>query len=87
MPCLETNPIYPNLIDSLGKKGFVPIHCRPVGAGGAGDARAPPDFDRSVSSSSTRAGVGAQFKPTILLLPPRDFQTFLRPCYGMAGLS
>ena len=83
MPCLETNPIYPNLIDSLGKKGFVPIHCRPVGAGGAGDARAPPDFDRSVDPNSTRAGGGAQFRPTILLLPPRIF----RPSYGPANLT
>jgi hypothetical protein len=41
MPCLEINRIYPNLIDSVGKKGFVPIKCRPVGVGSAGDARAP----------------------------------------------
>ena len=61
MPCLETNRIYPNLIDSLGKKGFVPIKCRPVVAGGAGDARAPPDFDRSVDPNSTGGGGGGCF--------------------------
>ena len=43
------------------------VNFRPVGTGGARDAMAPPNFDRSVNPIST----GEQIMPTKLLHAPR----------------
>ena len=42
--------------------------CRPVASGGAGGARAPPLFGRSVNPISTRGGT---FSPPSIMCPPR----------------
>ena len=50
---------------------------RPVASGGAGGARAPPLFGRSVNPISNQGG---HIIPTQYYVPPPDFQTLRRPC-------
>ena len=73
MPCLETNRIYPNLIDSLGKKGFVPIKCRPVGAGGAGGCQGthPQILTDQFTLAQPGPGVGRSLCPPYYYCLPR----------------
>ena len=59
---------------------FPMTRLRAVASGGAGGAKAPPQF---FAKQLTLSQPGEQIMPTTVLLAPPNFQTLRRPCSNM----
>ena len=55
---------------------------RGVASGGSSGAGAPPKLGSSVNPIPTKGG--GQIMPTLLLIAPPDFKTYLHLCYRIA---